>query len=48
MGRFHADLDATVPHDRPVEKVTPEIQQVLGRHDVTVVGFDAAGLETVS
>jgi quercetin dioxygenase-like cupin family protein len=48
MGRFHADLDAAVPHDRPVEKVAPQIQQVLGRHDVTVVGFDAAGLETVS
>jgi quercetin dioxygenase-like cupin family protein len=45
MGRFHADLDAAVPRDRPVAEVAQEIQQVLGRHDVTVVGFEAAGLE---
>jgi quercetin dioxygenase-like cupin family protein len=36
MGSFHADLDRTVPHDRPVEAVLAEIQQVLGRHDVTL------------
>jgi len=48
MGRFHSDLDATVPRDRPVEEAMSEIQQVLGRHDVTVAGFDAAGLEHVS
>ena len=48
MGRFHADLDATIPRDRPVEEIMHEIQQVLGRHDVTVAGFDAAGLEPVS
>lgn len=48
MGRFHADLNATVPHDRPIEKVAQQIQRVLGRHDVTVVGLDAADLETVS
>lgn len=48
MGRFHADLAATVPRDRPIEDVTHEIQQVLGRHDVTVVGFNTAGLEHVS
>jgi predicted RND superfamily exporter protein len=41
MGSFHADLDATVPHDRPIEQATPEIQQVLGRHDVTVTGLEA-------
>jgi quercetin dioxygenase-like cupin family protein len=48
MGRFHADLDATVPRGRPIQEVTHEIQQVLVRHDVTVTGFDAAALETVS
>jgi quercetin dioxygenase-like cupin family protein len=48
MGRFHADLDAAVPRDRPIEEVTDEIQQVLSRHDVTVVGFNGAGLEPVS
>lgn len=41
MGRFQADLDATVPQGRPVEEVMPEIQQVLARHDVTVEGFGA-------
>lgn len=39
MGRFHANLDATVPHSRPIEEATREIQQVLGRHDVTVAGL---------
>ena len=48
MGRFHADLDATVPRGRPIQEVTDEVQQVLGRHDVTVTGFDPAALETVS
>ena len=48
MGRFHADLNATVPHDRPIEKVAQQVQRVLGRHDVTVVGLDAADPETVS
>ena len=48
MGRFHADLDATVPRGRPIQEVTHEIEQVLGRHDVTVTGLDAAALETVS
>jgi len=37
MGRFHADLDAAVPHGRPVEAAMSDIQQVLGRHDVTMV-----------
>lgn len=41
MGRFHADLDASVPHGRPLEDTTPEIQQVLSRHDVTMDGQKA-------
>jgi len=41
MGRFHADLDATVPHGRPIEEAAQQIQQVLDRHDVTVAGFQA-------
>jgi hypothetical protein len=45
MGRFFADLDAAVPHGRPIEEVVEQVQQVLGRHDVTVLGFEAAGLE---
>jgi quercetin dioxygenase-like cupin family protein len=48
MGRFHADLDATIPRDRPLEEVTHEIRQVLSRHDVIVAGFDTADLESVS
>jgi hypothetical protein len=42
MGRFHADLDASVPHGRSVEEVTDQIRQVLSRHDVTVAGLEAA------
>lgn len=42
MGRFHADLDATVPHGRPIEEAAQQIQEVLDRHDVTVAGFQAA------
>jgi hypothetical protein len=34
MGRFHTDLDATIPWGRPLEEVTHEIRQVLSRHDV--------------
>ena len=41
MGRFHADLDATVPHGRPIKEAAQQIQQVLDRHDVTVAGFQA-------
>jgi quercetin dioxygenase-like cupin family protein len=41
MGRFHADLDASVPHGLPVEDVAERIQQVLGRHDVTLAGLEA-------
>jgi hypothetical protein len=39
MGAFHADLDAMVPHDRPIEDAAQQIKQVLGRHDVTVAGL---------
>jgi hypothetical protein len=42
MGRFHADLDATVPHGCPIEDTAEQIQQVLGCHDVTVAGLQAA------
>lgn len=41
MSRFHADLDATVPHGCPIEQAAQQIRQVLGRHDVTVAGFQA-------
>lgn len=40
MGRFHADLDTTVPRGVPVEHAALEIQQVLGRHDVSVAGLE--------
>lgn len=40
MGRFHADLDATVPHDRPIEEVAELIPEVLARHDVTIDGWE--------
>ena len=43
MGRFHADLDATVPRDRPLDQALAEVQQVLARHDVTVAGLEPAG-----
>lgn len=39
MGRFHADLDGSVPRGRPFPEVAPQIQQVLGRHGVTVEGL---------
>ena len=38
MGRFFADLDAAVPA-AVLEEVAEQIQQVLGRHDVTVAGW---------
>jgi quercetin dioxygenase-like cupin family protein len=47
MGRFFADLDASVPHGRPIEDVAQQIQDVLGRHGVTVTDFEAADLESV-
>jgi quercetin dioxygenase-like cupin family protein len=44
MGSFFADLDAAVPHGRPIEEVVEQVQQVLRRHDVTVVGFERAAV----
>jgi quercetin dioxygenase-like cupin family protein len=41
MSQFHADLDATV-RGRPVEDAAADIEQVLSRHDVTVMGFGSA------
>lgn len=41
MGRFHADLDSTVPHDVPLEESVDQLRQVLGRHDVAVEGLEA-------
>ena len=38
MGAFLADLDATVPHDRPMNEIVAQLQQVLSRHDVTMDG----------
>jgi quercetin dioxygenase-like cupin family protein len=38
MGRFHADLDASLPHDAPVTDVLPQILGVLERHDVRMEG----------
>ena len=40
MGRFQVDLDAVVPRGVPVEQAAQEIRQVLGRHDVSVVGWE--------
>ena len=44
MGRFFADLDATVPHGRPIGEVAQPLQDVLARHDVTVASFQAAAV----
>jgi quercetin dioxygenase-like cupin family protein len=41
MGRFHADLDRSVPHGRPLEEIMPDVLNVLSRHDVTVEGMEA-------
>jgi quercetin dioxygenase-like cupin family protein len=38
MGRFHADLDASVPHGLPLEESMQVVEQVLSRHDVTLEG----------
>ena len=48
MGRFFADLDASVPHGRPIEEIAPQLQEVLARHGVTLAGFETADLEPVS
>jgi mannose-6-phosphate isomerase-like protein (cupin superfamily) len=47
MGRFFADLDATVPRGGPVEEVGQQLQEVLSRHDVTVPGFERTEVESV-
>jgi quercetin dioxygenase-like cupin family protein len=47
MGRFFSDLDATVPHGRPMEEAVPAFQEVLSRHDVTVPDLDMAEVEPV-
>jgi quercetin dioxygenase-like cupin family protein len=44
MGRFFADLDASVPRGRRIEDVTQQIQEVLTRHDVTLADFDLAAV----
>ncbi|GHD39735.1 cupin domain-containing protein [Mycetocola manganoxydans] len=41
MGRFHADLDASVPRGKPVDEVLRDIGDVLGRHDVTLENMKA-------
>jgi hypothetical protein len=41
MGRFHADLDASVPRGRPAEEILPEIGAVLARHKVTLETAEA-------
>jgi len=47
MGRFQADLHACVPRDSPIEEVAQQLQEVLARHDVMVVGFETADLTAV-
>jgi quercetin dioxygenase-like cupin family protein len=47
MGKFFADLDATVPHSRPISEVAQPLQEVLARHDVTLASFELADLESV-
>jgi quercetin dioxygenase-like cupin family protein len=39
MGRFHADLDATVPRGVPLGEAMGPLREVLGRHDVVVEGI---------
>jgi quercetin dioxygenase-like cupin family protein len=47
MGRFFADLDASVPHGRPIQEVVQQLQEVLTRHEVTLASFETADLESV-
>jgi hypothetical protein len=48
MGRFFADLDASVPHGRPIQEIAPQLQEVLAHHGVTLAGFETDNLEPVS
>jgi quercetin dioxygenase-like cupin family protein len=41
MGRFHTDLDRSVPHGRPLQETMADVQQVVSRHNVTVDGMEA-------
>ena len=47
MGRFLADLDASVPHGRPIPEVARPLQEVLARHDVTLASFAVDDVESV-
>jgi quercetin dioxygenase-like cupin family protein len=47
MGRFFADLDASVPHGRRIQEIAPLLQEVLARHGVTLAGFEPADFEYV-
>lgn len=38
MGRFHEDLNASVPHGRPLRETMEAVLQVLNRHDVSLDG----------
>ena len=40
MGRFHADLDASVPQGMPLDEAMPLVFQVLSRHDVSMDGVE--------
>lgn len=42
MSHFIADLDATLPHGGPIEDAFPQLQEVLGRHDVTLGQLEPA------
>ena len=41
MGRFHADLDRSVPAGRPFEESLADIGRVLKRHDVSFENTEA-------
>jgi hypothetical protein len=42
MGRFQAISTPACPVDRRIEEVAQQLQEVLARHDVMVVGFETA------
>jgi quercetin dioxygenase-like cupin family protein len=47
MGRFFADLTATVPQGSPETDVGQQLQEVLSRHDVTIPDYDMADVGSV-